>query len=262
MRASTPEHWQRFWEQADDLDLDEVYGTDGRMVREVMNLGDPAGKRVLEVGAGSGRDAVALARAGAEVLTLDYVAGSLHLTMKAADGADVTVQPVCGDALGSPFPDGTFDVIFHQGLLEHFRDTTPLLRDNARILKPGGHLIVDVPQTFHYYTLGKKVLIALDRWFAGWETQFTIGQLEDLTRAEGLTVVRCYGDWMVPGLWYRALRKLLLTRLGWKLPMHPEPVPPLDRLGESWRGWFGTKRAALYTMPTIGVVVRKPEALS
>ena len=73
MRVSTPEHWQRFWEEADHLELDEVYGTDGRMVREVMLLGDPAGKLILEVGAGTGRDAVTLARAGAEVLTLDSV---------------------------------------------------------------------------------------------------------------------------------------------------------------------------------------------
>lgn len=261
MRASTPQHWQRFWEQADHLELDEVYGTDGRMVREVMLLGDPAGKRILEVGAGSGRDAVTLARAGAEVVTLDYVAGSLHLTGKAAGTAGVRVAPVCGDALGSPFADGTFDVVLHQGLLEHFRDVRPLLRDNARILRPGGHLIVDVPQTFHYYTVGKQLLIALDKWFAGWETQFTIGQLEGHVRREGMTVVRSYGDWMVPGLWYRALRKLLLTRLGRRLPMHPEPVPAAARLGERWRGWFGTRRAALYTMPTIGVVARKPEAL-
>jgi len=166
VRASTPEHWQRFWEQADDIQLDEVYGTDGRMVREVMRLGDPAGKRILEVGAGTGRDAVALAEAGADVLTLDYVHGSLGLTLRAADAAGVTVDPVCGDALGSPFADGTFDVVFHQGLLEHFRDRGPLLRDNIRILKPGGHVIIDVPQTFHYYTLGKKALIAVDRWFA------------------------------------------------------------------------------------------------
>jgi len=262
LRASTPGHWQRFWEEADHLELDDVYGTDGRMVREVMLLGDPAGKRILEVGAGTGRDAVTLARAGAEVLTLDYVKGSLHLTAKAAETADVSVATVCGDALGSPFPDGTFDVIFHQGLLEHFRDTHPLLADNVRILKPGGHLIVDVPQTFHYYTVGKKLLIAVDRWFAGWETQFTIGQLEKLVEAEGAPVVRSYGDWMVPGLWYRALRKILLTRLGLKLPMHPEPIPALARLGERWRAWFATKRASLYTTPTIGVVARKPEALT
>ena len=268
MRESTPEHWQKFWEEADNLDLDDVYGTDGRMVREIAGIYDPeaggslAGKRVLEVGAGTGRDAVTLARAGAEVLTLDYVSGSLGLTIKAADMSGVAVAPVCGDGTSMPFADGTFDVVFHQGLLEHFPDPYPLLRDNIRVLKPGGHLVIDVPQTFHYYTLGKKFIIAIDKWFEGWETEFTIAELEKMMVGDNLEITRSYGDWMVPGLWYRALRKIILTRTGRKLPMNPEPIPPLARLGETWRLAFGKTRLSLYTTPTIGVIARKPEAVS
>ena len=258
MRTSTPEHWQRFWEEADGLDLDDVYGTDGRLVREITGLGDLRGRRILEVGAGTGRDAVTLAKAGAEVLTLDYVPGSLGLTIKASRQAGVTVAPVCGNGESMPFSTGTFDVVFHQGLLEHFRDPLPLLRENIRILKPGGTLVVDVPQRWHYYTLGKKFLIAIDRWFAGWETEFSIAELEKLVRDEGLEVTHSYGDWMVPGLWYRALRKILLTRTGKQLPMHPDPIPALGRLGEAWRRAFGRTRLSLYTTPTIGVLARKP----
>ncbi len=257
MRESRPEHWQRFWEQADRLELDDVYGTDGRMVREVTALGDLSAKRVLEVGAGTGRDAVAIAAAGATVVTVDYVLGSLALTQTAARRAEAAVSPVCGDALSLPYADGSFDVVFHQGLLEHFRDPLPLLRENVRVLRAGGHLIVDVPQTFHYYTVAKQVLIHLNRWFAGWETQFTIGALEDVVAGTGLTVVRSYGDWMVPGLWYRALRKVALTRTGRKLPMYPDPIPVLGRLGAAWRRIFGRTRLALHTMPTVGVVGRK-----
>ncbi len=257
MRASTPEHWQKFWEEADTLNLDDVYGTDGRLVREITGLGSLHGKRILEVGAGTGRDAVALAKAGAEVLTLDYVSGSLGLTIKAAGLSGVTVSPVCGDGTGSPFADNTFDVVFHQGLLEHFRDPLPMLRDNIRILKPGGCLVVDVPQTFHYYTVAKRALIAVNKWFAGWETEFTIAELEALVLAEGMQLQRSYGDWMVPGLWYRAVRKIILTRTGKKLPMYPEPIAPLARLGAAWRRAFGRTRLSLYTTPTIGVIARK-----
>ena len=257
MKTSTRQHWQDFWDEADRLSLEDVYGNDGRIVRELFALGDPKGKRVLEVGAGSGRDAVALARAGAEVLTIDYVPGSLALTAQVAAETDTPIQPVGGDALNKPFPDDSFDLVFHQGLLEHFRDPLPLLREDLRVLKPGGYLLVDVPQTWHYYTLGKQALIAMGRWFAGWETQFTPSQLERTVVAAGGRVVRTYGDWMVPGLWYRAVRKLTLTRLGLKLPMYPDPVPPLGRAMARWRDAQREKRWALHTMMTIGVVVTK-----
>ena len=54
MRTSTKRHWQDFWEQADDLSLDDVYGTDYRIVAELLARGGMAGKKVLEVGAGTG----------------------------------------------------------------------------------------------------------------------------------------------------------------------------------------------------------------
>ncbi|MBC8424550.1 class I SAM-dependent methyltransferase [bacterium] len=257
MKTSTKRHWQEFWDEAERLSLDDVYGNDGRIVRELFDLGDVAGKRVLEVGAGSGRDAVALAAAGAEVWTLDYVPGSLDLTARAAAAAGVTVRTVNGDALRKPFGDDSFDLVFHQGLLEHFRDPLPLLREDLRVLRPDGRLLVDVPQTWHYYTAAKQALIAVGRWFAGWETQFTPGGLERAVVAAGGRVERTYGDWMVPGLWYRALRKTALTRLGLKLPMYPDPVPPLGRALARWRDTRRHERWALHTMMTIGVVVAK-----
>jgi len=85
-----------------------------------------------------------------------------------------------------PFRDGAIDISFHQGLLEHFRDPLPLLAENARITRSGGRVLVDVPQTFHLYTVMKKLLILVNRWFAGWETQFTVPQLERLVRESGL----------------------------------------------------------------------------
>ncbi len=258
MKESRKEHWEAFWSQAGELSLDDVYDNGGRILREVFAATDPKGLRVLEVGAGTGRDSLALAAAGAEVVTLDYAPRSLGLIRDAARAADARVHVVGGDGLRLPFPDESFDLVFHQGLLEHFRDPGPLLRENVRVLKKGGLLLVDVPQRYHYYTLGKHLLMLFDRWFAGWETEFSIGELEGRMSEVGLRCERSYGDWMVPGLFYRALRKVLLTGPGWRLPMYPPPLPILGGLGAKWRAWFSTKRASLYTTIVIGVIGRKP----
>jgi SAM-dependent methyltransferase len=254
-RASTEDHWNRFWTERSDIDA--VYPTDGRVVEQIAAEGPLPGKRVLEVGAGSGRDSVRLAAAGAIAVILDYSLPSLETARRVAEREGVRAHFVRADALRLPFRDGTFDVVFHQGLLEHFRDPMPLLRENVRALAPGALLLVDVPQRFHLYTVGKHVLIAMGKWFAGWETEFTIGELERLLRRAGVTTVRRYGAWMIPGLFYRALR-LGLLKLGLaRLPLYPRPVPLVTPLLEGLRGVWERTPLAFYTYFVIGALGRK-----
>ena len=254
-RSSTLEHWESYWRGHQDLD--RTYSTGGRLEREILSDGPVAGGRVLEVGAGSGRDSLGLARAGATAVVVDYSPASLDLVRRQARGPGATVHLVRADALALPFRDGAFDVVFHQGLLEHFRDPRPLLEENARVARRGGRVVVDVPQTFHPYTVMKQVLIAANRWFAGWETQFTPRALERLLDETGLRVRRTYGAWMVPGLGYRVMRELL-KRAGLVLPLEPRGPRWWDGMWSRFRERFGRTRLALYTCHVIGTVAEKP----
>lgn len=255
-RASTLGHWESYW-KGHRHDLDDTYSTGGRLAREVLADGPVAGRRVMEIGAGSGRDLLELARLGALGIVLDYSPASLALVKEQARARGVSVLLVQADATRMPFRDGSIDVAFHQGLLEHFRDPRPLLAENARITRPGGRVLVDVPQTWHLYTLVKHALILFNRWFAGWETQFSVGQLERLVRESGLEVVRSYGDWMVPGLWYRAAREVLKRGFGARLPLDPRGPAWWSRGWERLRAGLRTRRWALHTCHVIGTVGRR-----
>jgi SAM-dependent methyltransferase len=255
-RVSTLEHWESYW-KGHRHDIEDTYSTGGRLVREVLADGPVEGRWVMEIGAGSGRDLIELARRGARGLVLDYSPASLALVRDQAVAAGVPVMLVQADATRMPFRDGAIDVSFHQGLLEHFRDPRPLLAENARITRSGGRVIVDVPQTFHLYTLVKKTLILVNRWFAGWETQFTVRQLERLVRESGLEVVRSYGDWMVPGLAYRVSREVLKRGLGVRLPLHPRGPAWWSGGWDAWRNWLRGRRWALHTCHVIGTVGRR-----
>jgi SAM-dependent methyltransferase len=223
-RSSEKRHWDEFW--ATSPEMTDVYANDDRLVTFLLSRLDVKGKHVLEVGAGTGRDSLALAKRGAHVTTIDYSDESLRL-MRGVAGDELDI--VCGDALSLPFASNAFDIVFHQGLLEHFRQPLDLLRENHRVLKSGGHLLVDVPQRWHYYTLMKHALMAVNRWFAGWETEFGAGELSSLMRRAGFEVNGEYGSNLFPPVWYRGVRRILL-RAGVRLPMQPLSSPEAQKL--------------------------------
>jgi SAM-dependent methyltransferase len=218
-QTSEKRHWDQFW--ADDRELDDVYANDNRIVEFLADRLDLNGLRILEVGAGTGRDSDMLASMGADVWTLDYSEESLHLM---SENLKQPIEIVCGDALELPIASESFDLVFHQGLLEHFRNPQDLIAENHRILKKGGRILVDVPQRFHYYTLIKHILMFFDKWFAGWETEFSVSELKKAVTDGGFEIEGFYGRNLFPPVWYRGVRKVLL-RTGLHLPMYPLNSP-------------------------------------
>jgi len=169
---------------------------------------------------------------------------------------DNTLTLIRADARCCPFRDDTFDIVFHQGLLEHFPSPYNLLYENHRILKKNGLLVVDVPQTFHIYTIIKQIFILLGLWFGGWERQFTIGSLSKLLRKTEFRPVHCYGDWSRPGIFYKILREIFL-KCGIKLPMFPKYFGRLTDRFYHLQHRMKKKIFFLYTVLSIGIIARK-----
>jgi ubiquinone/menaquinone biosynthesis C-methylase UbiE len=255
-KRSERSHWDDFWRR--DRDLDEIYDNDNRIPEELSGRMDVSGLIILEVGAATARDSASLAVKGATAVALDYSHEALKLAREAAERAGKKLLLVCGDAFNLPFRDGSIDVVFHQGVLEHFREPLPLLQENARVVRPGGTVLTDVPQTFHIYTLIKKVMIAAGAWFAGWETQFTVGGLRKLLRKAGLEPGDVYGRFFSPSLAYRILREIMM-KVGVRMPLRPVLVPPVHRLRNSIRKSMENSPLGPGLGCIIGVFARKPE---
>ena len=69
---------------------------------------------------------------------------------------------VCGNLDRMPFTCGKFDVIFSRYVLEHLGAPDMVFREFARLLKPGGKLVVLTPSKYHYVTLLSRVT---PHWF-------------------------------------------------------------------------------------------------
>jgi SAM-dependent methyltransferase len=247
-RASTVAAWDRNWERyREERRIEET----PQIQQWLLDLGCADGRRVLEVGAGTGGDSAALAAAGAFVVPLDFSAEAVQLIRETGRARAVTLRPVRGNAETMPFADAVFDLVFHQGFLEHFRDPERLLREQVRVLKTGGYLLIDVPQRFTVYAVKKFVRVHTGRWFAGYERSFSIFELRRLARRCGLTVVNAYGRGYSPHLVHH-LRHLQGLR------SHRMLGPPaLRRLNDRLWGRFERSLAALLYFKDIGVVCRK-----
>jgi SAM-dependent methyltransferase len=100
------------------------------------------GRRVLEVGCGTGRHTVKLAGQGNRVTGLDLSPGMLEIARgKLADFPDVVL--VEGDFLAGPArARGPFDALVAALVLEHLRDLPAFFAEARRLLAPGAELHV------------------------------------------------------------------------------------------------------------------------
>ena len=133
-------------------DSDFVWGPEGWREDELRLLGDLEGRRVLEIGAGAGQCARWVATAGAQVVATDLSAGmvrkGLDLNRQARERSVPFAQ--C-DAVDLPFADASFDVLFTAyGAVPFVADTSRLMREAARVLRPGGRFVFSTTHPFRW----------------------------------------------------------------------------------------------------------------
>jgi SAM-dependent methyltransferase len=97
--------------------------------------------RVLDVPAGDGEQSRALERLGFEVISIDL------FPRRAAPAAG---KLICADASTVlPFRSGTFDYLLCREGIEHLEDQMGFVRECARVLAPGGVLVLTTPNVMH-----------------------------------------------------------------------------------------------------------------
>ncbi|MGY1619610.1 class I SAM-dependent methyltransferase [Geodermatophilus sp. SYSU D00691] len=164
-------------------------------------LGGVAGRRVLDAGCGAGHLTAELVARGADVVGVDGSARLLrHARARLGPGV-----PLVRHDLERPLgiADGSFDDAVLALVLHHVDDRAQLLRELARVVRPGGRLVVSTPHP-------------TADWLHGGGSYFTTER----------TTVRFGGRWRVPA-WRMPLQDLLaeLTAPGFALDRLVEPRP-------------------------------------
>ena len=116
--------------------------------RHFCDLGGFYGKRILEVGAGFGWDAVGIALIGKnEVVATDILPSMIDgmsqcLASMEAKGKPIKVTPLQGDICKLDLPDGSFDGIFSTEAIEHVHDLQLMFDNCFRLLRRGGKAVI------------------------------------------------------------------------------------------------------------------------
>jgi SAM-dependent methyltransferase len=109
-------------------------------------IGDVRGKRIVDLGCGSGANTALLVNRGAQVWGIDISEDLLRLGRRrlAVSGCPGAATFVAGSAHDLPFPDTSIDVVFGMAILHHV-DLDLAAREVLRVLKPGGRAIFQEP---------------------------------------------------------------------------------------------------------------------
>jgi demethylmenaquinone methyltransferase/2-methoxy-6-polyprenyl-1,4-benzoquinol methylase len=142
--------------------------------RTVAMVGVRQGERGLDVCAGTGDLTLALQRAGAVVLGSDFCPPMLVRARAKSARLPAGPQFLAADALALPFADAAFDFATVAFGIRNVADPTAALREMARVVRPGGRVVVlefarpGVPvlgAAYRFYF--RRVLPALGRWISG-----------------------------------------------------------------------------------------------
>jgi ubiquinone/menaquinone biosynthesis C-methylase UbiE len=100
------------------------------------------GKKVLEIGCGSGVDSLEFARNGARVYSVDITANAVQLTKELSKEANIPINSLqISETCQLPFKDNYFDCVYSYGVLHHIPNVDVMLSEITRVLKPGGKLM-------------------------------------------------------------------------------------------------------------------------
>ena len=168
------------------------------------------GRTLLDVGCSHGAVPAALGDRFEEVHGVDADPEGLAL----AEARGVRVVRADFEREPLPFADETFDAALCLEVVEHVADPPALLREVARILRPGGSLYLSTPNIrfarflWSLAVRGRFPVTSSDQcgWQGGHVHFFTFADVEELVRSAGFATVRHHG--LAAGPYARPARRL------------------------------------------------------
>ncbi len=186
--------WDQFWGRTQSQRFSQVSWSKRRIL-EILKPRCQVGNFALDAGCGSGFFTKFFCEEGLTATALDYSENALQMAAEATKQAAKLVRAdMVNDVLSQTLTE-RFDVIFTDGLFEHFtnEDQDKILSNLISVLKPGGYIVTFVPNRWSPWELIRPFFMPGIE-----EKPFVLHQLLELHRRNGLAVVQNGGVNVLP----------------------------------------------------------------
>ena len=159
---------------------------------ELLTAENVRGRSVLDVGCGTGWFSARAAELGGQVTSVDIGTKLLSLTRDRCQS-----EPVAGDACALPFRTSSFDVVLSSECIEHTLDPHAAVREIHRVTRPGGLLLITVPNRVWHFAATFAAVFHL-RPYEGYENWVGWREMKRLLRDLGAPILAMRGFHLVP----------------------------------------------------------------
>ena len=106
----------------------------------------PKKGRLLDAGCGSGKYSLPLKMRGFDVVGMDVSLAALRMLSESSKSRDVDIEILAGNIFQLPFTDGSFDIVWCYGVLQHLlsKERESAISEFQRILRKEGLLFIEV----------------------------------------------------------------------------------------------------------------------
>lgn len=139
-------------------------------------VGEVRGQSVLDVGCGDGDLAVELSKRSANVVGIDASDAMIGAAKRRAEQDQVNVEFRVATAQHLPFPSEQFDTVVAVTILCFVDDAAPVFDEMARVLRPGGRLVIGELGKWSFWAAARRIrgwlgsaLWQKGRFRTGWE---------------------------------------------------------------------------------------------
>jgi len=220
---SAPEIWNKVYSNFDNFNPVDQAFYDRLTNILTSEIGDSSS--ILEVGSGSGMLVSFFQKLGLFSVGMDRSMMPLNVA-KSKFGASNLIS---GDMFQIPFKSNSFDVVWNEGVLEHFKEPTNLAacKEMSRVSK--NLVIIAVPNRYTVWPIRKTLLKAVKKWPYGYEESYSPNRLKKLMENSGLRVEAIKGIRVLPPIKERKKFSDILALGALTLPLSKKSVENISK---------------------------------